>query len=146
MGFSASDFVRELEGLPFDLITDLGYTPDETWHAWKTMFLDVLNKHAPTTSTKIRGNSHPYLTADVKLLMRSRDSRKAKANKTGSKNIKLAYRHMKNKVDYKIRELKVNYYTNKITENKGNIKGTWKVLEQLTGKGKKINLNGQINH
>ena len=58
-GFSASDFVRELEGLPFDLITDLGYTPDETWHAWKTMFLDVLNKHAPTTSTKIRGNSHP---------------------------------------------------------------------------------------
>ena len=86
------------------------------------------------------------MTADVNLLMRSRDSRKAKANKTGSKNIKLAYRHMKNKVDYKIRELKVNYYTNKITENKGNIKGTWKVLEQLTGKGKKINLDWQINH
>ena len=55
------------------------------------MFLDVLNKHAPTTSTKIRGNSHPYLTADVKLLMRSRDSLKAKANKTGPKYIKLAY-------------------------------------------------------
>ena len=101
------------------------------------MFLDVLNKHAPTTSTKIRGNSHPYLTADVKLLMRSRDSLKAKANKTRSKYMKLAYQHMKNKVDYKIRELKVNYYTNKITENKGNIKGTWKVLKQLTGKAKK---------
>ena len=27
--FSASDFVRELEGMPFDLIKDLGYTPDE---------------------------------------------------------------------------------------------------------------------
>ena len=135
--FRASDFVRELEGLPFDLIKDLGYTPDEMWHSWKTMFLDVLNKHAPTTSTKIRSNSHPYLTADVKLLMRSRDSLKAKANKTGSKYIKLAYQHMKNKVDYKIRELKVNYYTNKITENKGNIKDTWKVLKQLTGKAKK---------
>ena len=49
--------------------------------------------------------------------MRSRDSLKAKANETGSKYIKLAYQHMKNKVDYKIRELKVNYYTNKITEN-----------------------------
>ena len=98
---------------------------------------DVLNKHAPATSTKIRGNSHPYLTADVKL-MRSRDSLEAKANKTGSKYIKLAYQHMKNKVDCKIRELRVNYYTNKITENKGNIKGTWKVLlKQLTGKAKK---------
>ena len=63
--FSASDFVRELEGLPFDLIKDLRYTPDEMWHTWKTMFLDVLNKHAPSTSTKIRDNSHPYLTADV---------------------------------------------------------------------------------
>ena len=132
--FSASDFVRELEGLPFDLIKDLGYTRDEMWHTWKTMFLDVLNKHAPTTSTKIRGNSHPYLLADVKLLMRSRDSLKAKANKT-------EYQHMKNKVDYKIRELKVNYNTNKITENKGNMKGTWKVLKQLTGKEKKNNLD-----
>ena len=137
MRFSTSDFVDELEGLPFDLIKDLGNTPDEMWHTWKTMFLDVLNKHAPTTSTKIRGNSHPYLTADVKLLMRGRGSLKTKANKTGSKYIKLAYQHMKNKVDYKIRELKVNYYTNKITENKGNIKGTWKVLKQLTGKAKK---------
>ena len=44
---------------------------------------------------------------------------------------------MKNKVDYKLRELKVNYYTDKITGNKGNIKGTWKVLKQLNGKEKK---------
>ena len=44
---------------------------------------------------------------------------------------------MKNKVDYKIREVKVNYFTNKITENKGNLKGTWKVLKQLTGKANK---------
>ena len=44
---------------------------------------------------------------------------------------------MKNKIDYKIGELKVNYYTDKITENKGNLKGTWKVLKQLTGKAKK---------
>ena len=49
----------------------------------------------------IRGDSHPYLTAEVKLLMSSRDSLKAKANKTGSKYIKLTYQHMKNKVDYK---------------------------------------------
>ena len=100
--FSVSDFVRELEGLPFNLIKDLGYTPDEMWHTWKAMFLDVLNKHAPTTSTKIRGNSHPYLTADVKLLMLSRDSLKAKANKTGSKYIKLAYQHMKKKLITKL--------------------------------------------
>ena len=59
------------------------------------MFLDVLNMQAPTTSTKIRGNSHPYVTADVKLLMRSRDSLKAKAIKTGSKYIKLVPAHEK---------------------------------------------------
>ena len=64
--FTTSDFVHELEGLPFDLIKDLGYTPDEMWYTWKTMFLDVLNKHAPTTSIKIRGDSHPYLAAYVK--------------------------------------------------------------------------------
>ena len=83
--FSASDFVSELEGLPFDLIKDLGYTPDEMWHTWKTMFLDVLNKHDPTITTRIRGNSHPYFRADDKLLMSNRDYLKDKANKTGSK-------------------------------------------------------------
>ena len=49
---------------------------------------------------------------------------KAKANKTGAKYIKLEYQRMKNKVDYKIRELRVNYYTNEMTENEGNLKGT----------------------
>ena len=92
--------------------------------------------HAPTTSTKITGNGHPYLTADVKLV-RNRDSLKAKANKTGPKYTKLAYQHMKSKVEYKIRELKVNYYADKITESKGSLKGTWKVLKQLTSNANK---------
>ena len=51
---------------------------------------------------------------------------------------------MKNTVNYEIRELQVNYYTNKITENKGNLKGTWKVLKQLTVKVNKTISIGKL--
>ena len=37
--FSASDFVSELEGLPFDLIKDLGYTPVKCSIPGKQCFL-----------------------------------------------------------------------------------------------------------
>ena len=66
----------------------------------------MLLQPPPKSEPGIRGNSYPYLTAEVKLLLSSRDSLKTKANKTGSKYIKLAYQHMKTKLIKKLGSLK----------------------------------------
>ena len=40
-------------------------------------------------------------------------------------------------MNYKLFTLRKNYYSNKIEENKGNLKGTWKILRQAIGQGNK---------
>ena len=45
----------------------------------------LLNKHAPIKTIRVRGNNLPYVTAEVKSLMRQGDYLRGKANKTGSK-------------------------------------------------------------
>ena len=40
-------------------------------------------------------------------------------------------------MNYKLFTLRKNYYSDKIEENKGNLKGTWKILRQAIGQGNK---------
>ena len=87
--------------------------------------LSILNKHAPIKTIRVRGNNLPYVTAEVKSLMRQRDYLWRKANKTGSKYLWQAYQQLRNKVDYTLRKLKSDYYTKKIEENKVNLQNTW---------------------
>ena len=61
--------------------------------------MHILNKHAPIKTISARGNNLPYATAEVKSLMRQRDYRRVKANKTGSKYLRQAYQQLRNKVD-----------------------------------------------
>ena len=104
------------------------------WLLRRTFFFDVLNKHAPIGNIKIKGNSLPYITAEVRQLARQRDFLRKKANKTGSKYLKQAFQQIKNKVTYKLRSLRFEYYSRKISENQGDMKGTWKILRKAMKK------------
>ena len=83
--FDEATFISELKRIPFDQIKLLTNDPNEMWVLWTKIFLDVLNKHVPVTEIKIKGNSLPYITSDIRKLIRQRDYLKKKANKTGSK-------------------------------------------------------------
>ena len=60
-----------------------------------TVFLDVLNKHAPIGNIKIKGNNLLYITAEVRQLARQRDFLRKKANETGFKYLKQAFQQIK---------------------------------------------------
>ena len=64
----------------------------------KTFFLDILNKHALVAKIKVKGNHLPYVTSELKSMIRQR----AKANKTGSNLLRQAYNHVKNRVNCKL--------------------------------------------
>ena len=98
------------------------------------MFLDVLNKHAPVTEIKIKGNNLPDITSDIRKLIRQRDYLKKKANKTGSKYLWQAYQHLRNRVKYSIRTARANYYSSRFEEHQGDIKNTWKILKEIINK------------
>ena len=109
-----------LNGIPSDLITDTSDNASGLWLTWKAFFLNVLNKHTPIKTIRVRGNNLPYVTAEVKSLMRQWDCSRGKANKSGSKYLRQVYQQLS----------KSDYYTKKIEESKNNLKNTWRVLKK----------------
>ena len=75
------------------------------------------------------------MTSEVRKMTRQRDFLKEKANKTGWKYLWQAYQQMRNRVGYRLRKSKQEYFTKKIEDSRGNLKSTWKILRQVTGKG-----------
>ena len=103
----------------------------------RSFFLTHLTNHAPLTKIKVKGNNLPYIDSETRRLIRQRDYLKKKANQTGSKYISQAFQQVKYKVQYRIRNLRACYYRDKIEENKGDIKETWKILKQAIKKDSK---------
>ena len=108
--FDLPAFRSELSKMNFDRIETITSNPNEIWSLWRTFFLDVLNKHAPIGNIKIKGNNLPYITAEVRQFARQRDFLRKKPNKTGSKYLKQAFQQIKNRVTYKLRSLRSEYY------------------------------------
>ena len=47
--------------------------PNKMWDVWKSLFLEVVNKHAPMRKGKVKSNSLPWITAELRQKMRKRD-------------------------------------------------------------------------
>ena len=133
--FDLKSFRKELMEVPFDQIKNVTNDVNEMWLIWKAFFLDLLNKHAPITNIKVRNNKLPYVTFELRKLIRQRDYLRAKANKTGSEYIRQAFNHLRSKVNYELNHAKRNYYTRKTEQHKDNLKLTWKVLKHAIGEG-----------
>ena len=104
--FETVAFTHNLNNVPFHQIKDISQDADEMWVLWKSFFLDILNKHAPITNIKIKGNKTPYITSEVKNLIRQRDYLRTKANKTGSRILRQAYSQIRARVNQKLYNLR----------------------------------------
>ena len=135
--FDNDSFLKELSMVNFNEIKNVTSDPNQMWLLWKNLFLNTLDMHAPISEIRIRGNNLPYITAEMRKLIRTRDYLKKKANKTGSKYLHQTFQQIRNKVKYGIRKLRSEYYRNKIEENRGDLKATWKILKEVTNKGNK---------
>ena len=72
-------FLKDLEALSLDEIKNITKDPDQMWSLWRNLFLGVPDKHAPITEIKIRGNNLPYVTSEMRQLMRTRYHLKKKS-------------------------------------------------------------------
>ena len=115
---------------------------NELWLTWKTKFQESLDKHAPMRTKKARNKPSPWLTKELKQAMFSRDNIKKKALQSNSPSDWLCYKQERNRVNHLIKKTKKDYYQNEIKKQTGNLKGTWKVLNDVIGKKTK---NIEIN-
>ena len=131
--FKANSFKIDLINAQWPVINRISCV-NEAWGKWKSVFLNILNKHAPKRIIRVRNKQAPWLNSKVRQLMLNRDYLKKKAVKTGSQNDWLSFKKERNRVNYAIKREKSSFYRNKLNANLGNPKSTWKTLNDLMGK------------
>ena len=74
--FIESDFIEEILQVTWDIVC-------QVWQVWKSLFLEILER-APIRCKRTRDTLVPWITSNVKRLMRNRDFHKKQAIKHAS--------------------------------------------------------------
>ena len=88
----SSAYKRELNLVPLgktkgsDKIFSKELCQNEAWGKWKSVFLNILNKHGDKRIIRVRTKPAPWLNFEVRQQVVKRDYLKRKAVKTGLQN------------------------------------------------------------
>ena len=75
--------------------------PNDMWHAWKTTFNCVVNKHAPLCTKRVKASKSPWITSHLKDEMHKRDIQKIKAIRSNDPQDWSSFKKMRNSVNHK---------------------------------------------
>ena len=76
----------------------------------------------------------PWLNADYFKLAKTRDKLKTRAVKSNSKLLMESYKQIRNRLNNLNTQLKCEYFSEKITQFQGDLKKTWKTINQVINK------------
>ena len=93
-----------------------------------------IDKHAPITEIRVSEKCCPWIDKDRRDLMRTKDKLRKAASKTKSQFLMDSYRQVRNKVKFTNIQLKKRYFTDKITACQGNMKESWKAINEVHNK------------
>ena len=95
---------------------------EDSWNAWKCLYLEVLNKHAPIERVKIRQEGKPWFTSDLHARIIQRDKVFKKASKSKNekekKHLWESYVAMQNEIKTLVKQAKADYYNRLLREKK----------------------------
>ena len=131
--YNQTAFVEDLNKVPWSQI-DITGGIDDSWDTFKNLFNDVADSNAPQIHVRARGLKVPWLTTEIRKLMKERDNLHKLALKTNSELYWSSFKRMRNAVTLKLRREKEHYYDNQFQENELNPKGTWKNFKRSLGK------------
>ena len=60
--FDCEAFIEDIKEKPFHFASVMD-DPNEMWDVWKSLFLEVVNKHAPMKKRKVKSKSSLWITA-----------------------------------------------------------------------------------
>ena len=135
--FDKEAFLRDVSSLPWDNIVRSLETLDEAIDRFTETLMLLIEKHAPLQHRRVSQKYCPWLTSEYHKFKKTRDELKKFAVKSESTYIFLSYKHVRNKVNALNRKLKNVHYTKQINENLGNMKQTWKIVNEIVNKTSK---------
>ena len=97
---------------------------------FNSLFLDVLNDHAPMKQVKIKSRPNPFITPEIRQLMTTRDNWQKRAIKTKDRLHWNTYRFFCQEVKRKIRFAEMEHVPTELENSNGNVNSVWKVLNR----------------
>lgn len=85
---------------------DSGLDFNQMWTEWKTIFLQIVDKHAPVHIKHVRSKSCLWITAGLKERMHNRNTLKIKASNLNDPHKWANFKRMHNKVNTEIKVAK----------------------------------------
>ena len=111
------------------ILSPLSNDPNSMAATFQEIFESILNIHAPLRKKRIRPDSAPWLTPEIRKLMKVRDQ--AKKDAINSPDLWQAYKTLRYKVTKAIRDALQLYYLGIIDENRENPKRMWKAVNKV---------------
>ena len=133
--FNSERFLEDLQAQPWAQLSFYEADVNAMWSCRKTMFLEVLDSHAPIRSKRVRKRpSFSWLSNDIrdKMLERDRLKRLAMIKKDDVSWAK--YRSSRNIVNVALRKVKSAFYASQIENVTGNPRKAWKTVNDILGR------------
>ena len=130
--FNTNNFRKDIEEAPWS-VCSIFDDPDDVYWAWSHIFNNISERHAPHRRVKVRQNSLPWITPQIRHLMNLRYKTFLRAKSSQNPEIFSEYRTLRNRVTREVRLSKTKYYMNMLNEVKS-CKSYWKLLKNTTSK------------
>ena len=131
--FNSEEFVNNLSQQKWCDIEKLS-DPNEMWHEWKRNFMSCFDKHAPIRKKRIGNKRSPWINNELIKKLQERDLLKKKADKTSDDLTWKKYKKVRNSVNNAIKTAKRNYFTINLDNSKGDVRKTWKLINELSSR------------
>ncbi len=143
--FNEDRFLSEVAGICWENIFSRTDDINVLVYDWTTLFSCLINKHAPIRHIRVSEKYCPWINAELKQLIRTRDRIKKAAVRQKSQLLMNSYRQLRNKVNKLNISLKKQYFSEKILLHEGNMKESWRTINQLLNKRSKTTNIDQLN-
>ena len=124
--YSADNF---LSYMPFHIISLFDEFNDQV-DVFNELLLELLNQHAPIKRVKIKSKPNPFITLEIRQLMRTRDQWGKLAGKTNHPLHWNGYRFFRQEVKREIRMNEKVHVRTQILDSNGNSNSIWKIINR----------------
>ena len=131
--YDKQQFLNELSAIDWnETLAPTNDNPDLMASIFNSIISSLLEVHAPLKRRKITSHRAPWITTEIKSLMKERDVAKKRSENDAS--YWSDYKKLQNKVTSKLRDRVQEYYLNLIDETQNNPKAIWKTINKVLHK------------
>ena len=129
---------EDIDGVTWDHILQTNNVEDKV-NGFNLILNDLMDKHAPMKTVKVKHNSTPWMTRDILKLISKRNRARKKHIKYKTEASYKYFRELRNRTKQAIRNAKIKYY-HKVLNNSSS-KTVWKGIRSLGIKTKSTKEN-----